>query len=283
MSSVAQPGAEAPPILSELRDGVLVVTLNRPERLNASTPELLRLYTETLLAAADDGRVRVIVVTGAGRGFCAGADTGVLGKLADGAPRPAKLRRHWFVTEIPKPVIAAINGPCVGVGFVMAMMCDMRFAADTATAGPVFAKLGLPAENGLAWILPRVVGYARAFEVLNSGKLYAGEDLLRLGLVNEVVPAQDLMRHTMEIATAMARNCSPRSFATIKAQLHQGFDTSLREADRLSEQVVQKCLAADDFKEAMRSRKEKRPPEFAPLLADRTDWWPAGEKMPTAS
>ena len=273
-------GSGAPVVLTELSEGVLIVTFNRPDKLNASTPEMVRLYTEIMLAAGENPEVRVIVVTGAGRGFCAGADTTHLGTIAGGTPRPPKLRRHWFPTAIPKPVIAAINGHCIGLGFVMAMMCDMRFAAQTAKVGPGFAKLGLPAENGSAWMLPQVVGYARAFEILAGGKMYSGDDLTRLGLVNAVVPDAELMSHTLQYAKELARECAPRSFATMKMQLHCSYYSDLREADRLSDRVVEVSLVADDLKEAMRARKEKRLPNFKPLSPDRNDWWPEGEKLP---
>lgn len=270
-----------PVVLSELIGNVLLVTLNRPDRLNAATPELTRLYMETLLAASSDERVRVIVVTGAGRSFCAGADTGHLSTLADNVQLTPKLRQHWFTTEIPKPIIAAINGPCVGIGFVIAMMCDMRFAAQTATIGPAFSRLGLPAESGMAWILPRVIGYARAFEVLTSGRTYVGEELLRLGLVNEVVPAEDLQSHCLRIAGELATHCSPRSLAAIKTQLHHGYSTDLRTADKLSEKLLLKFLATGDMKEALRSRKKGLPPHFKPLSINRDEWWPSDEELPS--
>jgi len=281
--NAAKPGAAAgaaPVVLRELKDGVLLVKFNRPERLNASTPEMVRLYTEIMLAAADDPEVRAIVVTGEGRGFCAGVDTAYLATISEGGKaRAEKLRRHWFPTEIPKPIIAAINGPCVGLGFVMAMMCDMRFAGESAKVGPGFAKLGLPAENGTAWILPRVVGHARAFEILASGRMYAGNELARTGMVNAVVPDTELMAHTMAFAGSLARECSPRSLAAMKTQLFCGYYTDLREADRLSDVMAGFNLKADDIKEAMRARKEKRAPVFQPLSSCREDWWPAGEKV----
>ena len=134
-------------VVTSLKEGVLCVTLNRPERLNALTAPMERLYIETMLAAADNPEVRVIVVTGAGRAFCAGADLGMLGDMSAGAVRPTKLRRHLFTTTIAKPIIAAINGPCIGVGFAMAMMCDMRFAALGTKFGPGMAPLSVARSN----------------------------------------------------------------------------------------------------------------------------------------
>jgi enoyl-CoA hydratase/carnithine racemase len=273
--------ADPPPVVRrELQDGVLLVKYNRPERMNAAIPEMTRRYMEILLEAADDPEVRVIVVTGEGRAFCAGVDTAYLASLSkSGAQRAEKLRRHWFTTGIPKPVIAAINGPCVGLGFVMAVMCDLRFAADTAKVGPGFATLGLPAENGTGWMLPRIVGHARAFEILASGMLYSGDELLRLGLVNAVLPEAELMPHVLRLARHMAIQCSPRSLAAIKAQLHSSYYTDVREGDRLSDVLTSSYLQKEDLKEAARAKKEQRPPRFAPL-GGRDDWWPAGEKLP---
>jgi len=276
--SSSQPEVAALPLLRDLRDGVLCLTFNRPERLNASTPEMIRLYMETMLAAADDPEVRVIVITGAGKGFCAGADSGLLNNLAAGQARPVKLRRHWFTTNIPKPVIGAINGVCVGVGFAMAMMCDMRFAARSARIGPGFATLGLPAENGTAWVLTRTLGLARAMEVLMAGRLFVGEELMRLGLVNDLIDDDQLLPRTLAMARDMAERCSPRSLAMMKSQVLRSLDTNLPDSDALANALISMSVAADDFKEAMQSRKEKRSAIFG-ALAPREAWWPDESKI----
>ncbi len=262
-------------VVTSLKEGVLCVTLNRPERLNALTAPMERLYIETMLAAADNPEVRVIVVTGAGRAFCAGADLGLLGDMSAGAVRPTKLRRHLFTTTIAKPIIAAINGPCIGVGFAMAMMCDMRFAALGTKFGPGMAPLGLPAEYGTDWLLPRVLGLSRAFEVMSSGKLYDGQACLRLGLVNEVLPDAELLPYVLALATQMAATCSPRALAMIKTQLYGSFDITLADADRRGETMVSPSLQAADFLEAAAARKEKRAPVFPPLGV-REEWWGGG-------
>jgi enoyl-CoA hydratase/carnithine racemase len=260
-------------VLADLTpEGVLLITLNRPDQLNALTGESESLLIKTLLDAAQDDRVKVIVLTGAGRGFCSGADMKYLVALSNGLPRPQKLRPYWFITELPKPVIAAINGACVGGGFVLAMMCDMRFASATAKVGAAFPRLGLPAENGVAWLLPRIIGYARAYEVMGGGLLYSGEDLARLGLVNAVVPAEDLLAHTMRIASDMALNCSPRSMALIKAQMHAGFASDIKEADALASRLVDGSHACGDVKESLRARAEGGPPRFKQLGKDPVLW-----------
>lgn len=274
MSRVAEPASAAPTVQSMLDHGVLTVTLNRPERLNALTFEMERLYIQTLLDAADDPAVRVIVVTGAGRAFCSGADLAALDGMAQGAARPVKLRRHFFTTLLPKPVLAAVNGPCVGVGFAMAMMCDMRFAGASVRFGPGMARLGLPAEYGSEWLLARTVGLARAFEVLTSGSLLDGQACLRLGLVNEVLPDESLLALVQQRARDMAAACSPQSLAMMKTQLHRALDTTLAQADALGERLVGRSVVSADFAEAGASRREKRAAVFAPLGA-RADWWGA--------
>ncbi|MCJ0762360.1 enoyl-CoA hydratase-related protein [Variovorax terrae] len=261
-------------VLIQLDAGVLLVTLNRPDRLNALTTDSANAYMQIMLDASVNPEVRVIVVTGAGKGFCAGADMGYLAQLKDGQPRAEKLQRHWFTTQIPKPVIAAINGACVGIGFVIAMMCDMRIAARSARVGAGFARLGLPLENGVAWPLVRSLGYSRAFQHLAVGTLQSGDALLQSGLVNEVVDDAQLLPRAMELAHEIADNCSPRSLATLKRQLLRAAQSSLPEADRLSDGLMKAALAGDDFKEAMAAKKEMRAPAFAPLL-DESVWWPS--------
>jgi len=266
------------PILTSLEDGVLVVTFNRPERLNSTTPDMMRQYMQTLLDAGENPEVRVVVLTGAGRAFCAGADSTVLGSLAEGGGLAEKLRRHWFLTRIPKPVIAAINGPCVGLGLVIAMMCDMRVAARGAKLISPFCRLGLPAENGLDWILPRVVGQARAFEVMALGDAITGDDLLRLGLVNRLVDDDQLMAEAMGLARRFATACSPTSLALIKTQLQRSAHVTMREADMLGHQLIGRCVQGPDFQEAIASRREKRQPLFTPLPAGNA-WWPRNLPM----
>ncbi len=261
-------------LLTHLEDGVLVVKFNRPARMNAVTPSLTRRYMEAMLAASTDTKVRVIVVTGAGRAFCAGADMAVLGEREKGVPREAKLRPHRFVTDIPKPVIAAINGACVGVGFVKAMMCDFRFVAQSAKVGPGFARLGLAAEHGVAWVMAQSAGYARAFEAFSSSQFFQGEDLVRLGIANKVLPDDALMEHTMKFARDLALNCSPRSLAVIKMQLRHALQSDLAASDALADELTGLAFGTSDFKEALSARKEKRAPQFAPFDPQQPGWWP---------
>jgi enoyl-CoA hydratase/carnithine racemase len=178
-----------------VEDGVAVLTLNRPERLNAWTQEMERDYFALLEDCGRSREVRAIVVTGAGRGFCAGADMQDLEQLGEAGQRAAgnggaasahayERRAQTFPHTIPKPIIAAINGPCAGIGLVQALMCDVRFAAVDAKLTTAFARRGLIAEHGIGWILPRLIGPARALDLLFSARVILGEEAAQLGLVN---------------------------------------------------------------------------------------------------
>src|SRR5947207_8422834 len=207
-------------VTRSIGDGVAVLTLNRPERLNAWTAQMKREYFDLLEACAADAAVKVIVVTGAGRGFCAGTDMGELQAIGEGGieerasqedPRP-----HTFPLSIPKPLIAAINGPCAGLGLVHALMCDLRFAAAGAKITTAFSRRGLVAEHGISWILPRVVGPSRALDLLYSSRIVLSEEALQLGLLNRVVEPDRLMEDTLAYARDLAENCAPSSMATMK-------------------------------------------------------------------
>src|SRR5438046_306079 len=170
-------------VLYEVSDAVAQVTLNRPEALNAWTPELGRSYFDRLQEADDDPEVRAIVVTGAGRGFCAGADFEHLKAVEEGEAEPVDdSRPQSFPCSLRKPVIAAINGPCAGLGFVMAVMCDLRFAAAGAKMTTAFARRGLVAEYGLSWLLARVAGPSRALDLLLSRRAFLAGDAERVGV-----------------------------------------------------------------------------------------------------
>src|SRR5581483_4587827 len=191
-------------VLIEAADGVATLTLNRPDRLNAWTPELQTRHFDLLAECAERDDVRAIVVTGAGRGFCAGADMQSLQALSgdgngDLSSRP-DARPVTFPLSIPKPVIAAINGPCAGLGLVMALMCDLRFSSEEAKLTTAFVRRGLIAEHGISWMLPRLVGPARALDLLFSGRVVLGREAAELGLVNEAVPAEAALERAREYA-----------------------------------------------------------------------------------
>jgi enoyl-CoA hydratase/carnithine racemase len=260
-------------------DGVATVTLSRPERLNAWTGRMHAEYRWVLAQVEADAAVRAVVVTGEGRGFCAGADAAALdGHAAKGRYDPGvdahELARpgygvrpeydHPFAFHfgIPKPIIAAINGPAAGVGLVLACFCDLRFAAAGAKLTTAAPKLGLPAEYGLSWVLPRLIGTGRAADLLLSGRVVLAEEAERMGLVNAVLPAEELLDHATGYARMLATEVSPASLAAAKAQLyadwHRDVGTSVAESERLLEELVQ----GPDFAEGAKALNEKRPPRY---------------------
>jgi enoyl-CoA hydratase/carnithine racemase len=252
-----------------IEDRVTLLTLNRPERLNAWTAEMEHAYFDHLERCAHDEDVRAIVVTGAGRGFCAGADMHELQALGEGVPAastPARERRaQTFPLSIPKPIIAAINGPCAGIGLVQALMCDLRFAADGAKLTTAFARRGLVAEHGISWMLPRLVGPARALDLLLSGRVVLAQEAHELGLVNRVLAPERLLACALEYARELAVNCSPASMATIKRQVYADLERTLADALADADRLMLASFAAPDFREGVASFVQRREPDFAAL------------------
>jgi len=251
----------------QVEDGVALLTLNRPDRLNAWTGEMEHAYFAMLdqCAAAED--VRVIVVTGAGRGFCAGADMQELQAIGDsGVSAEAHERREQtFPLSVPKPIIAALNGACAGIGLVQALMCDIRFAAEGAKLTTAFARRGLVAEHGMSWMLPRLVGPARALDLLLSGRVVFAEEALELGLVNRVLAPDRLLDATLDYAREMVVNCSPKSMATMKRQVYADLQRGLADALAEADLLMLESFAAPDFTEGVTSFIERRDPRFAAL------------------
>jgi enoyl-CoA hydratase/carnithine racemase len=258
------------PVQYDLADGIATLTLNRPDRLNAWTPAMSELFCELLDRVERDTSVRVVILTGAGRGFCAGADSERLQSIASessaSSDSAALFRRRCF--ELPKPVIAVINGPCAGVGLVWALDCDVRFAATGAKLTTSFARRGLPAENGISWLLPRVIGLSRALDLLLSGRVVLAEEAKELGLVDWVLQPDELMPAARRYARDLADNCSPRSMASIKSQIYRDLSTDLSEAITESRALAHNAIASADFREGVASFLERRTPRFAPLPAD---------------
>jgi len=255
-------------VLRETRDGVTLLTLNRPERLNAWTLAMEERYFDLLAEAAHDPDVRVVVVTGAGRGFCAGLDADALAGVAGGTPLSGRPRRpQSFPLEIPKPVIAAINGACAGIGLVQALVADVRFAAAGAKLTTAFARRGLLAEHGLSWLLPRMIGHARATELVLSARVFLAEEAQTLGIVHRVTPPDELLDVTLEYARDLAEHCSPIAMAVSKYQLNAHWGVGLDEARRETFELVDRMHRLPDFDEGVRSFVEKRPPTFAPLAS----------------
>jgi enoyl-CoA hydratase/carnithine racemase len=254
-----------------VNDGVAVLTLNRPERLNAWTAEMERDYFDFLEECGRSPEVRVVVVTGAGRGFCAGADMQdleSLGQNGDTARAHAENRRpQTFPHTIEKPIVAAINGPCAGIGLVQALMCDLRLAAADAKFTTAFARRGLVAEHGIGWILPRLIGPARALDLLLSARVILGEEAAELGLVNRALPKEELMDTTLAYARELAEQCSPASMATMKRQVYADLERPLAEGLAQADRLMVESFGAPDFVEGVRSFLDKRAPQFAALGA----------------
>jgi enoyl-CoA hydratase/carnithine racemase len=250
-----------------VEDGVALLTLNRPERLNAWTDEMEHSYFGLLEDCASSEEVRAIVVTGAGRGFCAGADMRQLQDLSDGNVdqdrRAAERRPQTFPLSVPKPIIAAINGPCAGIGLVQALMCDVRFAAEGAKLTTAFARRGLVAEHGISWLLPRLIGPARALDLLLSARVVLAEEAAALGLVNRAISPEDLLDETMAYARDLAVNCSPASMATMKRQVYGDLERTLSDALAEADRAMLASFSAPDFAEGVSSFVERREPSFA--------------------
>ncbi|MDC1388221.1 enoyl-CoA hydratase [Acidimicrobiales bacterium] len=256
-------------VLYETADGVATITLNRPDRLNAWTGQMGRAYFDALDRAGDDPEVRVIVVTGAGRGFCAGADMDMLQGIgaAGGTGTDPETRPHTHATSIPKPVIAAINGACAGLGFVHAMMADIRFAAEGAKFTTAFSRRGLVAEHGVSWVLPRLVGPAVAMDLLMSGRVFLSDEAAQLGVVNQTVPADELMDTVMAYARDMADNVASTSMAVIKHQVWSHYEQTMADSLQDTNGLMARSLRRADFKEGVASFVDKRAPKFASLTS----------------
>jgi enoyl-CoA hydratase/carnithine racemase len=250
-------------VLSERHGGVLLVTLNRPEVLNALTLEMDARYRQMLAGAEADPEIRAVVVTGAGRAFCAGADLTALEALAEDPERPHFGAAFRTPLTFSKPLIAAINGGCVGLGLVTALLCDVRFVADEAKLGTAFAQRGVVAEHGLSVLLSRLAGVGTAMDLLLSGRVVLGQEAVRLGLATRSVPREDIVRTALEYAGEIARNCSPASVAVIKKQVQESFLGEFHRAADSAEPLLRAAFRHPDYVEGIRSYREKRSPRFA--------------------
>lgn len=268
-------------ILFETADRVATITLNRPDKLNAWTAKMGDEVRDAMHKAEADENVRAIILTGAGRGFCAGADMSLLSSIADqGSVDPTHAlahhttnehragiapdfqRKYSYFPSITKPVIAAINGPAVGLGFIISLYCDLRFASDGARFGTAFAKRGLIAEYGIAWMLPKLIGPANALDLLLSARLIDAAEALRMGLVNAVFTTETFSESVRAYAKELANGVSPRSMAVIKHQVYNGFFQTLEQATISAEQAMIGSLKSEDFKEGVAHFLEKRTPAF---------------------
>lgn len=270
-----------PEVLYDVADRIATVTLNRPERMNAYNAALGSQLRAAMRRATDDPGVRAIILTGAGRGFCAGADmdnlsagtaSGGANFNAESAAGPAPFdpssspdyqTTHSYFPAVPKPIIAAINGACAGLGLVYALYCDQRFAAAGAKFTTAFARRGLIAEHGISHTLPRLVGLSKALDLLVSARKFDADEALRLGVVDQVLPPEQLMDAARAYARDLADNVSPRSMAVIKRQLWAIDQQSLRQAIEIGNAEMQLSFGSDDFREGVAHFVEKRPARFS--------------------
>jgi enoyl-CoA hydratase/carnithine racemase len=265
-------------ILYEVADGVATITLNRPEKLNAWTRVMEDEVKAAMHRAAADTEVRVILVTGAGRGFCAGADLDrVKASLESG--KPGTLVRHEGAAEgasgidvnyqqrfsylfrVPKPIIAAINGPIAGIGLCFVLFTDLRYIAPAAKVTTAFAKRGLIAEHGMSFMLPRLIGLMPALDLLFSARIIDGTEAARLGLAN-LLPAEGFAEEARRIARDIAANSSPRSTAVMKRQVYDDLFRDLATSWKAADAEMYASFESEDFKEGVAHYFEKRQPRF---------------------
>ena len=270
----------------EVKGNVGVLMLDRPDKLNAWTAAMEKSVKQALAAAVQDDKVRVIVITGAGRGFCAGADMNMLQKiqptnwedreLAQAAKEetfdfasglgpdvsPHYGGRFGYLFQIRKPIIAAINGPAAGLGLVFALYADMRFAAADAKFTTAFAQRGLIAEHGISWLLPHLVGPAHSLDLLLSARKFTAAEAERMGLVNKVFEQDTFMGAVMDYANTLAETVSPRSMAVMKAQIWKALFQNFNDALEIGDSEMQKSFATADFKEGVAHFVEKRKANF---------------------
>ncbi|WP_454740234.1 enoyl-CoA hydratase-related protein [Cupriavidus necator] len=269
-------------IRCEVADRIAVITLNRPDQLNAWNPEMEAGLRAALERCRDDREVRVIVLTGAGKAFCAGADlsaararlaeSGQLGASSieasvpnDVAAREDFGQRYSYLLAIGKPIICALNGAAAGVGLVLSLYCDIRYASREARLVPAFVRRGLPAEHGIAWILPRLIGLSRALEWLISGRSMSAQEAEQAGLVSAVLEADGFLPEVLERAATLATLCSPSAMAAAKRQSYLALGQTLGESVALAEREIAASLQGSDFREGVAAFLEKRQPSFSGL------------------
>jgi enoyl-CoA hydratase/carnithine racemase len=260
-------------ITYEKSDCIATITLNRPERMNAFTPVMLNEWLEALTDAHTDDDVRAVILTGTGRGFCTGADVSRDGEglsLVDRSRthvdnrnflRDSVQRIPRLVSIMEKPYIAAVNGAAVGAGMDMASMCDMRFAADSARFGMTYVRMGLIPGDGGCYFLPRIVGMARALDLIWTGRLFDAQEALSMGYVSAVIPADELMPYTREYAARLV-NGPAVAIQQAKRLAYRSQELSLDAALDLAQQAMFIAQSTEDSREGPRAFVEKREPKF---------------------
>jgi enoyl-CoA hydratase/carnithine racemase len=270
----------------EVEDRIATITLARPHRKNAWTGRMHVEYRWCLASAERDPKVRVIVVTGdpAGAAFCAGADLGLLDLNAKngeyGGNPPADIERPGSGVDplfdapfayhfgLGKPVIAAINGPAAGIGLVLAAFADLRFAVAGAKFTAAHGRFNLPAELGLSWLLPRLVGVTHANDILLSSRVFTAEEALEMGFLNKVVPAGELMPVVMNYARNLADTIAPGSLRVTKNQIYRDLHRDVASAVSESERLINEMVREPDYAEGVRAWTQKR----SPVWQEETSW-----------
>ncbi len=264
-----------------------VITLNRPEALNALTNNMMEELKHALGEAEKDESVVGIILTGEGRGFCSGMDMNALDSQASGGdlgggqelrkldadPGDKSMGENFqiaftYIMSIRKPIIVAVNGACAGLGMSIALLCDMRFASDNAKFVTAFSQRGLVAEHGQSWILPRIIGPARALDLLWSSRRIMAEEAKEIGLVDRIFPHDELLAETKAYIQHLADTCAPVSMMLMKQQVYKHLNVSLADAMRESNKLMAASLERPDFKEGVASYLEKRSPDFAKVKVD---------------
>lgn len=254
-------------IILKKEDGIATIVLNRPEKLNSIVPQMVEELTEVTGYLGEDDGTKVITLKGAGRAFCAGADISSLSTFQ--TEDPTQLIEKFIrlgkviinLRKAEKPTLAIVNGPAVGAGFSLALACDMILASEEAKFSVGFIRMALHPEGGVTYILPRLVGIAKACELIFTGKTIDAKEAERIGLVNQVVPQEQLEDRVKELANSLAKS-PPIALGLAKISLYQGLDINL--ASALGREVIAQtiCMSTKDAKEAATAFLEKRPPTF---------------------
>lgn len=267
-------------LIYEIDGPAAVITLNRPDALNALTNTMLAELKHAFAQAEQDTQVVGIVLTGAGRGFCAGMDMNNLAAQSKGDATGGEKHRDLsadpgdkamgenfqvaftYIMSIRKPVIVGVNGACAGLGMSIALLGDMRFGTDKAKFVTAFSQRGLIAEHGQSWVLPRLVGSSRALDLLWSSRKVEAEEALRIGLLDRCVAGDELLDECKEYIGHLAANCSPTSLMMMKKQVYRHLNVNLHDAMVESNEWMAESLKREDFKEGVESFMERRAPDF---------------------
>jgi enoyl-CoA hydratase/carnithine racemase len=252
---------------------IATISYNRPEKLNAWTPRMFEELRYAIDDAENDLDIGAIIITGAGRAYCSGADIGGLNRLSQEAEQSGQssstneveadaMGRFAFMLALKKPIIGAINGPAVGMGFANALYCDIRIASERARMGLIFPRRGLAIEFGSSWLLPRIVGLANAVDLALTGRLIDAQEALRMGLVSRVVSDNELMPAARALAADLATQCSPLGISYVKRFVYQHLYTDFATALREEAESAGVMLRSKDFKEGVSAFIEKRAPKF---------------------